>query len=106
MKEFECPKCKSHEVFMDKSGNNTGLYCAECGRWITWLNKDQIRLAERQIASNKGDALKDILEKLSESSLDEVKIACKCVGVDISDGNGNYRGFNDVLRDLTDAFNN
>lgn len=50
MKEFECTKCHSQDVFIDKSGNNTGLYCSDCGKWITWLNKDQLRLAERQIS--------------------------------------------------------
>lgn len=53
MKEFECTKCHSKELFIDKSGNNTGLYCSDCGKWITWLNKDQLRLAERQIEANK-----------------------------------------------------
>lgn len=50
MKEFECSKCHSKDIFIEKSGNNTGLYCGDCGKWITWLNKDQVRLAERQIA--------------------------------------------------------
>lgn len=52
MKEFECSKCHSKDIFIEKSGNNTGLYCGDCGKWITWLNKDQVRLAERQIASS------------------------------------------------------
>lgn len=26
-----------------------GLHCSDCGKWITWLNKDDLRLAERQI---------------------------------------------------------
>lgn len=49
MKQFKCGKCSSTEVFISKSGNNTGLYCSDCGKWIQWLNKDEIRLAERQI---------------------------------------------------------
>lgn len=53
MKQFKCSKCGSTEVFISKSGNNTGLYCSDCGKWIQWLNKDDIRLAERQIAEAK-----------------------------------------------------
>lgn len=52
MKIFECPQCKSKDVFLDKSGNNTGLYCGDCGTWIKWMNKNEIRLAQRQIAYN------------------------------------------------------
>ena len=48
MKIFEC-KCGSKEVFIEQQGNNCGLYCADCGKWLTWLNKDSKRLAERQI---------------------------------------------------------
>lgn len=65
MKEFECGKCHSHNAFIEKSGNNTGLYCSDCGKWITWLNKDQIRLAERQIASNTFN-LDKVLEQLED----------------------------------------
>lgn len=56
MKEFECPKCHSKDVFIESSGPNTGLYCGDCGRWITWLNKNNKRLAERQIAARKEQA--------------------------------------------------
>lgn len=53
MKEFKCTKCNSEDLFIEKSGNNTGLYCSDCGKWITWLNKDEMRLAERWIAAYK-----------------------------------------------------
>lgn len=51
MKEFECKKCGSKDLFIEESSNNTGLYCADCGKWITWLNKDDLRLAKRFIDS-------------------------------------------------------
>ena len=49
MKIFECEKCNSKDVFVEQNGNNIGLYCSDCGKWIKWLNKDELRLAERQI---------------------------------------------------------
>ena len=52
MKIYECPKCKSRDVFLSKSGNNTGLYCGDCGAWIKWMNQNEIRLAQRQIEYN------------------------------------------------------
>lgn len=45
---FKCNKCSSTQTFIEKKGNNTGLYCSKCGKWITWLNKDQIRAFEHQ----------------------------------------------------------
>lgn len=51
MKEFRCKKCNSKDLFIRKNGNNTGLYCSDCGSWIKWLGKAEIQLAERFIAS-------------------------------------------------------
>ncbi|RJW38690.1 hypothetical protein DXC92_19045 [Clostridiales bacterium TF09-2AC] len=65
MKNFICSKCNSTDVFIEKSGNNTGLYCSDCGKWITWLNKDQQRLAERQIGLKSFDVDR-VLEQLED----------------------------------------
>lgn len=65
VKEFECGKCHSRNVFIEKSGNNTGLYCADCGRWITWLNKGQLRIVKRQMASLTFDIDK-VLDQLED----------------------------------------
>ena len=48
MKMFVCPKCKSNDIFTEGSGQQVGLYCGDCGSWIKWLSKKEIRLAERQ----------------------------------------------------------
>lgn len=50
MKLFSCEKCGSADVFIQKCSNQTGLYCGDCGKWIKWLTKDEIRLVERQIS--------------------------------------------------------
>lgn len=34
-----CRKCGSHSLFTEQHGNNTGLYCSDCGAWQTWLGK-------------------------------------------------------------------
>lgn len=39
-------KCGSLDFFMEKQGNNTGLYCSMCGKWQKWMNKDEIRVFE------------------------------------------------------------
>ena len=59
MKKFKCPKCKSEDVFVEGSGQHTGLYCGDCGSWIKWLDKKELRLAERQEEMNRENANKD-----------------------------------------------
>lgn len=54
MKEYECPKCQSKDLFTKKEGNATGLYCGDCGKWIKWVGKEELRLVERFIESQKG----------------------------------------------------
>lgn len=39
-------KCGSLDFFIEKQGNNTGLYCSMCGKWQKWMNRDEIRLFE------------------------------------------------------------
>lgn len=66
MKIFKCPHCNSQEIFTEentnqaKSYSRTGLYCADCGKWIKWLTKDEIRLAKRQEEYMKDTQFKQI----------------------------------------------
>lgn len=53
MKGYCCHKCGSVDVFMETKGSQTGLYCGDCGVWIKWLPKDEIRLVKRFIESMK-----------------------------------------------------
>lgn len=46
MKEYKCPKCNSKNLFVKKVGNNTGLYCVDCGAWIKWVGKNELRAFE------------------------------------------------------------
>lgn len=49
-----CKKCGSISLHTEVKGNNTGLYCDDCGAWVKWLGKDELRAFEHsQIESNK-----------------------------------------------------
>lgn len=37
----KCKKCGSDIMFTKIKGNNTGLYCHECGAWQKWLSKNE-----------------------------------------------------------------
>ena len=59
MKEFSCPKCGSKDIFVEGSGKQVGLYCGDCGVWIKWLSKKELRLAERQVERMNGNIGED-----------------------------------------------
>lgn len=65
MKIFEC-KCGSKEIFIKENGNNKGLYCADCGKWLKWLGKDDLRLAQRQIEQSIVNPIPRNLDELKE----------------------------------------
>lgn len=41
-----CRKCGSTSLHTEVKGNNTGLYCDDCGVWVKWLGKDELRAFE------------------------------------------------------------
>lgn len=41
-----CTKCGSVALHTEVKGNNTGLYCDDCGAWVKWLGKDELRAFE------------------------------------------------------------
>lgn len=41
-----CKKCGSTSLYTKESGNNIGLYCSDCGAWIKWIGKDELRAFE------------------------------------------------------------
>lgn len=41
-----CKKCGSTSLHTEVKGNNTGLYCDDCGAWIKQLGKDELRAFE------------------------------------------------------------
>lgn len=49
---YQC-KCGSMDMFTEKHGNNVGLYCSSCGKWIKWLNKDELRAFEKNKVDKK-----------------------------------------------------
>lgn len=34
--------CDSEEFFIQRKGNQKGLYCSECGRWQKWISKKEL----------------------------------------------------------------
>jgi len=71
MKTFICNKCNSTDLFTKEKGTSVGLYCSDCGRWIKWLGKEELRLFERYTEMNKInlDVVMEVEEPEEEISL-------------------------------------
>ena len=48
----KCKKCGSDIMFTKIKGNNTGLYCHECGAWQKWLSKNEKNIWDSPIISS------------------------------------------------------
>lgn len=61
-----CEKCGSVSLYTEVKGNNTGLYCSECGKWQRWLGKDELRVFENRYGKNSKLSNKDITTRLEK----------------------------------------
>ena len=43
---YQCNKCGCEDMFVKKSGNQSGLYCSSCGKWYKWLSKNELNVIE------------------------------------------------------------
>lgn len=47
-----CKKCGSVDLFTKTNGNAIGLYCSDCGAWIKWVGKNELRAFENSRSEN------------------------------------------------------
>ena len=47
IKDYKC-KCGENDFFFDDKGNQKGIYCSYCGRWLKWASKDEQNLDMKQ----------------------------------------------------------
>ena len=38
-----CKHCGSNSLYIANRGVHTGLYCKDCGKWIKWMSKSEIK---------------------------------------------------------------
>ena len=73
-----CRKCGSTSLHTEVKGNNTGLYCDDCGAWVKWLGKDELRAFKYSQKSYKNskedDVAKIIYDNLNYMYCDN----CRC----------------------------
>lgn len=52
IKDYKC-KCGHNDFFFADKGNQKGIYCTNCGKWLKWADKDEQNLSMRQETSRK-----------------------------------------------------
>ena len=49
IKDYKC-KCGHDDFFFADKGNQTGIYCSYCGKWLKWADKDEQNLKMKQVS--------------------------------------------------------
>lgn len=49
IKDYKC-KCGHEDFFFADKGNQKGIYCSYCGKWLKWADKDEQNLEMKQDA--------------------------------------------------------
>ena len=64
-----CKKCGSIDLHTEVKGNNTGLYCNDCGAWVKWIGKDELRAFEyamRDATKQERESVNNYIKSISE----------------------------------------
>jgi hypothetical protein len=81
--DFKCKYCGSVNLELEENGNQTGLYCCDCGKWLKWVNKEEKRVFNNKNActpiyvpkgATNGDMIKAMFPNLANSNLDLVDV--------------------------------
>lgn len=70
IKEYKCG-CGHDEFFFADKGNQKGIYCSYCGKWLKWADKNEQNLdmkQELQSSSRKPNKWIPVSERLPEES--------------------------------------
>lgn len=48
IKNYKCKGCGYDVFFFAYKGNQCGIYCSHCGKWLKWASKDERNLQMEQ----------------------------------------------------------
>lgn len=74
-----CKKCGSTSLHTKHKGNNTGLYCDDCGAWIKWLGKDELRAFKHSEKNTDNNSAENAVIKRLNRFLDGIDEVIDCV---------------------------
>ena len=80
IKDYKC-KCEQDDFFFADKGNQTGIYCSYCGKWLKWADKDEQNLRMKQVSVL--DKIRaEIVEERDFAYADFEQYKVDCLGVD------------------------
>lgn len=56
IKDYKC-RCGNDDFFFATVGNQNGIYCSYCGKWLKWANKNELNLRMKQSFNPEDDNL-------------------------------------------------
>lgn len=59
---MRCDYCKGDAFFLKVKDDKTGVYCQNCGRWLKWVEGDDLRNMQDEIARKKREITIDGLD--------------------------------------------
>ena len=75
IKDYKC-KCGHNDFFFDDKGNQKGIYCSYCGKWLKWADKDERNLTLNQEPRSEWEHDHEILKAYSDGAnevLDKIR---------------------------------
>jgi hypothetical protein len=92
--DFKCKYCGSVNLELEENGNQTGLYCCDCGKWLKWVNKEEKRVFNNKNActpiyvprgATNGEMIKSMFPNVEIEGIGGLK-GLQCVAVSIGLG--------------------
>ena len=72
IKDYKC-KCGSDDFFFTDKGNQKGIYCCKCGKWLKWADKGERNLEmvselnkEQKTCKNEDTVLDKIIKDIQK----------------------------------------
>lgn len=67
IKDNKC-KCGHDDFFFADKGNQKGIYCSYCGKWLKWADKDEQNLRMKQVKESaiSLDRIKEAREEIDD----------------------------------------
>jgi len=103
MYENCCKKCGSISLHTEVKGNNTGLYCDDCGAWQQWMNKNDIRVFEYNKSNKKINyQMRDATPAERESVTEYIESISEPTGINFYDNKDMITRLKEFLKFLNE----
>lgn len=100
-----CKKCGSVSLHTEVKGSNTGLYCDDCGAWVKWLGKDELRAFEHSKRNQKIVQVRDTTPEENKAISEYIRSISEPIGIDVFDEKSIVQHLNEFVEYLDKKIN-